>query len=375
MNKTVTIYNLGSANKELLSKKINYWQAKGVKARLVCPKKEKRFFKKVVNDVELLPIPNAGSATNKLSFIFVRFKRTILTAFLSRKISNTDVLYSISSVLDLVLLPFFIKLFKPKIMWTTLYENHVELSGQGNFIIRLLAYIFHLIARQLIRRVDTIFVISPKLKRDLVNLGYNPEKLVITGNAINTKAIELALKHKKYEYDGLFMGRLDPQKGVFDLLKITQKIKNEFPKFKLIIAGRGLANVEDKLKLKIKNMNLTNNVKLVGYISGNAKYKLLVNSKVFIFPSYKESFGVSLLEAVTSGTTAIAYDLPVYSDIYQNNEIKTVPKGKAIQLAQKVIETLKEKDYENKRGLQLLKSKKYSYERISNIELESFFTS
>jgi glycosyltransferase involved in cell wall biosynthesis len=155
------------------------------------------------------------------------------------KIKNKfDVVFSISSVLDLVIFSYFLKLKNPKIIWCTILDNIVPISDPGNKIIRFLAWLFFQVSIFLIKKADIVFVVSPSLKEYLIWRRFNSSSIIITGNGIDTKTLQKA-KGTSSKYDCLFIGRLNETKGIFDMLDVVYKIKNKIPNFKLAIIGQG----------------------------------------------------------------------------------------------------------------------------------------
>ncbi|KKQ97521.1 MAG: Glycosyltransferase, family 4 [Parcubacteria group bacterium GW2011_GWC2_39_11] len=372
MNKTVSVYNIGVGNIELLAKKIGYWQNQGLKIKMTCPKYAVPKFKELIDGIEYIEIPFCRQVGNKFILIFEFLKRFLISCCFISQIAQTDVLYSISSVLNEILLPFFVKLFNKKIVWVALFENEVPLKRPGNFLIRILAWIFYQISFLFLRTTDKIFAVSENLKLALIKKGFDIEKIVVTGNAIDRSEIEKAISQKEFWFDGLFVGRIEKAKGVFDLIKIGQGVVKEYPDFKLGIVGSGDIRIEEKLKRMTKDLGLEKNIKFFGYVSGPQKFRLLANSRIFLFPSHDESFGVALLEAVCSGIKTIAYDLPAYKNIYLNNELIAIPLGDIDSFSEKVISILNIKDFANPNGLKLLVSEEYSYERIAGLESDNF---
>lgn len=373
MKKTICVYNIGIGNTELLAAKMQYWQKKGLKIKMVCPQFIVPQFKKIIKEVEYLEIPFCREVKSKFILIFELLKRSFIACFFIPQITKgTDVLYSISSVLDEVLVPFFIKLLKPKIIWAALFENEVKLIKPGNFFISLLAYLFYQASCLFLHKADKIFVISDELRSILLKKTFPKEKLILTGNAVEAVKIKKAISLKQRWCDGLFLGRIDEAKGIFDLIKICQNVVKKYPNFSLWIGGSGDQKTENKLKRIVNNLRLGQNIRFLGYVSGFRKFRLLANSKIFLFPSYSESFGVALLEAVCSGIKAVAYDLPIYKSIYLNDELMTVSIGDIDSFSKKVIHILDKKSFDNLNGLKLLELKKYRYDRIAQLELDNF---
>lgn len=99
------------------------------------------------------------------------------------------------------------------------------------------------------------------------------------------------------------VGRLSKEKGYNDLINLFSKIENK--EWILNIVGDGPEY--DKLNQQIKNLNLENNVKLLGSKSTEELNNLYKEASIYIMTSYEESFGLVLLEAASHGLPIITY--------------------------------------------------------------------
>ncbi len=90
----------------------------------------------------------------------------------------------------------------------------------------------------------------------------------------------------------MFLGRLNSDKGVPDLLMAFKKLKIQFPNVKLYLIGPDEEKIEATF---IKENRLPKDVFFKGYIS-NPK-ELLQGADIFCLPSYREGFGMSVIEA------------------------------------------------------------------------------
>lgn len=322
---------------------------------------------------KFLPLNKLPKIKTKLGFLLMSILKNFKSLFLVKKISsNYDCIYSPSSVLDLIILPFFVKKYNRKIIWSAVFDNIVPITDPGNKIIRFLAWIFFQISLILLKKADIIFVISQDLKDFLVKKGFSSKKIVLTGNAIENELIKKAKKSKKYHFDALFIGRINETKGIFDMLKVLKIITKKFPKFNLAIMGEGDNITKNKFQKKIKQLNLQKNIQFLGYKTGIQKFNIIKSSKCFWFlsVSQSESFGIALMEAVCCGLPSFTYDLKPFNEIYQNNEINISPKGDYRLVAKKVIKLFDNKNFDNKNGKKLLD--KYSWEKIAEKEYSAF---
>lgn len=95
-------------------------------------------------------------------------------------------------------------------------------------------------------------------------------------------------------------GRLARAKGT-DII-IDAFLKNKKP---LKIFGKGFAGFEEELLSKIKDRK--SNIEFVGEVSDEEKLKLMADSKGYIFASFDEDFGITPVEAMSTGTPVIAF--------------------------------------------------------------------
>ena len=102
------------------------------------------------------------------------------------------------------------------------------------------------------------------------------------------------------------VGRLSPEKGYLDLLKIFLKVHNDYPDWMLDIIGDG--SEREILEEFIKNNNLNSCVTLHGFQNREYIDKVLHDSSIYLMTSYTESFGIVLIEAMSHGLPCIAFD-------------------------------------------------------------------
>lgn len=102
------------------------------------------------------------------------------------------------------------------------------------------------------------------------------------------------------------VGRLSPEKGYLDLLKIYKNLKNKGIDWKLDIVGDG--SERETLEKFIKDNKLDNDVILHGFKKSDEIEKLMQKASIYIMCSYTESFGIVLLEAMSNGLPCIAFD-------------------------------------------------------------------
>jgi glycosyltransferase involved in cell wall biosynthesis len=96
----------------------------------------------------------------------------------------------------------------------------------------------------------------------------------------------------------LYLGRLHPQKGLELLIEAFEKLAGSRPDLHLLIAGPDGTDYSESLKNLVAQKGLKNRVDFTGFLSGDDKLKAFYLAKMFVLPSYFESFGMVLIEAM-----------------------------------------------------------------------------
>jgi glycosyltransferase involved in cell wall biosynthesis len=213
------------------------------------------------------------------------------------------------------------------------------------------AYVFHLIkdaerapalrtwlaSRQealclaVIRRwFEKVFVINEHTRHRLIELGFQPDRIHLTRCVVDVPGDVAPRQLCEKAVSIVFCGRLVKQKGVFDFLKVCERLQREDPNFSAVMIGSGpeQAAIEEEIREK------TLRVRLTGFISEREKANLVASAKLFVFPSYEEGWGMVISEAFALGTPVLAYALDIYRDIF-SSLVQVSPLGDAAALAEK----------------------------------------
>lgn len=134
----------------------------------------------------------------------------------------------------------------------------------------------------------------------------------------------------------LYVGRLKRYKGVDVALKALAIARRELPEVSLRIAGSG----DDLARLKglARQLDIEESVRFLGYVPEEEKLALLRGAVANVFPSPKEGWGMTIVEAAACGTPSIASDSPGLRDSVRHGETGfLVPHGDAGALAGRMV--------------------------------------
>jgi glycosyltransferase involved in cell wall biosynthesis len=130
----------------------------------------------------------------------------------------------------------------------------------------------------------------------------------------------------------LFVGNLEPNKGIHILLKAFKKLSDHFSGIKLVIVGRG--SLESKV-IKFKDSGLK--IDYRGYIPGSKISSIYSDCSIFCSPSvivkrigliltWQEQFGFTLVEAMASGLPIVSSNIGAIPEIIGKENLIITPK-------------------------------------------------
>ena len=206
--------------------------------------------------------------------------------------------------------------------------------------------------------------------------AYNFGSLKVIGNeyAVElSEPVDIQLSENK-QWDIFFMGRIQKNKGVFDIVKAINVLRRKGLNLKAAIAGE----IYDKkyfesINRYIRKFNIES-IHFLGVTDDVKKVAFLKTSKLFVFPSYEDSWAIAGMEAAYFGLPVIAYELPAYSYL-EGNYWKVEP-GNINELAETIENCINNKsDLSRKTTIAMRLVRNYTFENIAIKELDSMLHS
>jgi len=192
------------------------------------------------------------------------------------------------------------------------YHTYRE-TGFGKFTSFLKALAF-LVILAVLRRCDVCITVSNSTARALVNNGVPKERVYVNGNGVNIRYIDSFKFQGGKSYDGVFVGRISREKGVFDLVATWRRIVDMKSDARLLVIGSG-PDIHAVSRL-VKELSLERNVMIKGRCTDKEMYTLIKASKVFVFPSVFEGWGLAVAEALACGLPVVCYDIPALREVF-----------------------------------------------------------
>lgn len=113
----------------------------------------------------------------------------------------------------------------------------------------------------------------------------------------------------------LFLGRLDPIKGLERLLQACGILAARGIPFRLEVAGDGAPAYRERLERLTKECGIESRVRFLGHVDGAAKEEAFMSADVLVLPSHSENFGMVVAEALARGVPVVASRSTPWQDL------------------------------------------------------------
>ena len=132
---------------------------------------------------------------------------------------------------------------------------------------------------------------------------------LVIPNGVDVNRIQSIKPSSGMSFDVVYAGRLIKTKNIDILLKSLYLLKRDY-KMDLKCAIIEEGPEETKLRVLVRALNLSKNVKFFGRVNEDKLISILKSSRVFVSCSTNEGFGIAFLEANAAGLPVVGIDHP-----------------------------------------------------------------
>ena len=183
--------------------------------------------------------------------------------------------------------------------------------------------------RYLARNCHHIIATTEKEKKELiVHYGTSPERISVIPCGVNLELFqpmdkEIAKQQLGFGDDKiiLFVGRIEPLKGIDQLLRAMTHLQNSRGLRLVIIGGDEHSQYEmERLQKLSQELHIQSSVTFLGLIEQEKLPCFYSAADVCVIPSYYESFGLVALESITCGTPVVATNVGGLKSVIHQGE-------------------------------------------------------
>jgi glycogen synthase len=165
-------------------------------------------------------------------------------------------------------------------------------------------------------KADRIITVSEAMKKEIAGLGIPEDKVFVCYHGVDADFFDsrradltaLASLRERYGFADddiiiLFLGRLEPVKGVKELMAAMPEVLSSHPNARLLMVGRG--SLEAFAREEISRQGRGSATLVTDFLSPEDKRLHYALADLCVFPSIYEPFGIVALEAAAMGKPAV----------------------------------------------------------------------
>jgi phosphatidyl-myo-inositol alpha-mannosyltransferase len=200
------------------------------------------------------------------------------------------------------------------------------------------------LGRRVLDRAAVVIAVSPAAAAYHGDaLGVPADRFRIVPNGVEVARFRSARALERLADPGrttlLFVGRLEPRKGLEPLVLAFVRLREQRDDLRLLVVGDG---GERERCQGLLPPRLREEVVFLGRVGDDELPGCYAAADVYVSPALGgESFGIVLLEAMAAGTPVVASDLPGYRSVVEDGVSgRLVPPGDADALARAIAEVV-----------------------------------
>jgi glycosyltransferase involved in cell wall biosynthesis len=216
---------------------------------------------------------------------------------------------------------------------------------KGGSIRSIFLPLTNLLIKKYLRKINRFIVLSNSSKKILVDYGISNSK---------TDIVYLPFLKPKFEKNNpltdslLYVGWIEPHKGLDVLIKALNLVQKEFPNVKLNVIGSYDSNpiYFKKINDLIKKLNVSKNVSILGRKNDNEFRQIFSQSEIIIIPEQWNNMSpLFLIESMAAGKPIVASNIGGLPEFIRDGENGFLFDPKDIhQLSEKILILLKNKE-------------------------------
>ncbi len=154
-----------------------------------------------------------------------------------------------------------------------------------------------------------VLAISESTANDLVRRGFSRDRVRVSYPGIDHQVFRPVAAVERFEEPVMvYVGRLKRYKGLDVVIRALPELRERGIAARFLIAGQG----DDRRRLEqiAAEAGVADDVEFLGFVSETRKVELLRRAWVNVYPSPKEGWGITNIEAAACGTPTVASDSP-----------------------------------------------------------------
>lgn len=188
-------------------------------------------------------------------------------------------------------------------------------------------------SRNAVKQASQIIAVSKATKKDLIDIyGINSSKISVIYEGFDKRLKNLSRKMAKKRLTPygikkpyfLFVGTFKQSKNIPNIIRAFSMFLKTYSGYQLVLVGSDYW-LDRQIEKTLKEENLENSIKTLGFIPDHLLEALYSSAYVFISPSFNEGFGLTYLEALYFNLPIIAADRGATKEILGKTAVYVNP--------------------------------------------------
>lgn len=155
-----------------------------------------------------------------------------------------------------------------------------------------------------VNRTCDYVAVSQVTASELTELGVDEQRIRIAYNGV-PPVPEFVAPPRDTHPSMVALSRLVPHKQIEHAVRTLHALRDDLPELTLTVMGDGWW--AEELREMVEEFDLTDRVRLLGFVDDTVKFEELSRAWIHVMPSLKEGWGLSIVEAAHVGVPSVAY--------------------------------------------------------------------
>jgi len=188
-----------------------------------------------------------------------------------------------------------------------------------------------------------VITVSDSTRNVLAEHGFKPERISIISEGLANEPVASLDGIQKYSQPTILsFGAMRAMKRTIDHIKAFEIAKKQIPDLQLKIAGGGAKSAYGKQVLQFAAESpYAGDITYLGRISDEEKLEVMQRSHITLQTAVEEGWGLTITEAASQGTPAVAYDVDGLRDSVKHKVTGIITDTNPEALAEGIVTILK----------------------------------
>lgn len=209
---------------------------------------------------------------------------------------------------------------------------------------------------------------SGEVRRRVRSLGVPEERIHAIPQGVDCRLFKMSARRPGGEggWQLLYVGRFDPRKGLGPLLDAMHLVRQSRSDVRLrLVGGSPLSGTSRSYEGQVTALGLADCVEFIEERPHEAIPRLMAQADLFVLPSYYDSFGIVLIEAMACGLPVVATRCGGPEELVEEHSGRLVAVGDAADLAAGILAVIEGYGRYDRKTIRRRAEERWDYRRVA----------